>query len=89
MQLGPPPDYRLLWTWDYGTRWDDQFFFHGYGAVGRNDRRGYFLDDYRRMVDFSATHGFNGIRIWGALRSYNDGEAQLRELRAVVHRHGG
>lgn len=78
--LAAPPEYRLLWTWDYGTRWDDQFYFHGYGAVGRNDRRSYFLDDYRRMVDFSADHGYNGIVIWGALRSYNDGEAQFREL---------
>lgn len=74
------PKYRVFWTWDYGTRWDDQFYFHGYGAVGRNDRRGYFLDDYMRMVDFAAEHGVNGIVIWGALRSYNDGEDQLRKL---------
>jgi hypothetical protein len=78
------PKYRVFWTWDYGTRWDDQFYFHGYGAVGRNDRRDYFLDDYRRMVDFASLHGINGIVIWGALRSYNSGEDQLRELLAYA-----
>ncbi|NLM78394.1 MAG: hypothetical protein GX173_09955 [Ruminococcaceae bacterium] len=73
-------DYRVLWTWDYCTFWDDSNFIRGFGATGENKRRRSFLDDYKRMVDFCAVHGINGIVIWGALRAHNDGEQQLKDL---------
>jgi hypothetical protein len=76
----PPFKYRILWTWDYCTLWDDSYFARGRGAYGPNQRRTYFLEDYKRMVDFSAAHGFNGIIIWGALRAHQNGEGQLKEL---------
>ncbi len=74
------PKYRVLWTWDYCTFWDQSYFWRGKGACGANQRRAYFLEDYKRMVDYSASHGINGIVIWGALRAHNGGEGQLKEL---------
>ncbi len=74
------PKYRLFWTWDYCTLWDDSYFARGMGAFGPNQRRAYFLKDYKRMVDFCSEHGINGIVIWGALRAHNNGEEQLKEL---------
>lgn len=74
------PKYRVLWTWDYGTFWDDSYFWRGRGCNGPNQRRSHFLEDYKRMVDYSALHGFNGIIIWGALRAHDKGEEQLKEL---------
>ena len=74
------PKYRILWTWDYCTLWDDSYFARGRGAYGPNQRRPYFLEDYKRMVDFGAAHRFNGIIIWGALRAHQGGEEQLKEL---------
>src|SRR5450756_249248 len=82
------PKYRVLWTWDYCTLWDDSFFARGRGAFGPNQRRAYFLQDYKRMVDFCAAHGFNGIVIWGALRAHQNGEAQLKELATYANRKG-
>ena len=73
-------DYRVLWTWDYCVFWDDSYFVRGYGATGENNRRTYFLNDYKRMVDYCATLGINGIVIWGALRAHDDGLTQFKEL---------
>lgn len=74
------PEYRVLWTWDYCTLWDDSYFARGMGAFGPNQRRAYFLRDYKRMVDFCSDRGIGGIVIWGALRAHNSGEEQLKEL---------
>ena len=78
--LGQPPKYRVLWTWDYGVFWDDSFYWQGRGSTGENQRRSHFLKDYKRMVDFSSEHGINGIVIWGALRAHDNGVEQFREL---------
>ena len=74
------PKYRLFWTWDYCTFWDDTLYVRGTGATGVNNRRTHFLKDYKRMVDYCAGIGVNGIVIWGALRAHNDGIEQFREL---------
>lgn len=74
------PKYRTLWTWDYATYWDNSFFARGKGSTGPSVRRDAFLEDYKRMVDYSAKHHFNGIVIWGAVRAHQDGFAQLKEL---------
>src|SRR5512137_2182895 len=84
----PAPKYRTLWTWDYGTFWDDSYFWRGRGAFGPNQRRARFLVDYKRMVDFCAAHGLNGIVIWGALRAHDNGEVQLKELAAYGQARG-
>ncbi|MHB1483055.1 MAG: hypothetical protein ACYCYI_00175 [Saccharofermentanales bacterium] len=82
------PKYRVLWTWDYCTFWDHNFFWRGKGCCGVNQRRAYFLEDYKRVVDYSADHGFNGIVIWGALRAHNNGEQQLKELATYASKKG-
>lgn len=83
------PKYRVLWNWDYDTFWDDSFFWRGKGAGGVvNQRRAHFLEDYKRMVDFSASHGINAIVIWGALRAHDKGEEQLKELATYATKKG-
>jgi len=82
------PMYRVFWTWDHCTRWDDQGFWKGGMPGGESHRRAYFLQDYTRMVDFAAAHGINGIVIWGALRALRNGEEQLRELASYARGKG-
>jgi len=86
--IGIDPKYKVLWTWDYCVLWDDSYFVRGNGATGENRRRAYFLRDYKRMVDFCAERGINGIVIWGALREHDDGVAQFRELVGYGKRKG-
>jgi len=74
------PDYRVLWTWDMATYWDNSFFGRMGGCSGKNGRREAFLRDYKRLIDFSSTHHINGVVIWGAVRAHNDGFDQLKEL---------
>ncbi|MCL2815138.1 MAG: hypothetical protein FWD23_11115, partial [Oscillospiraceae bacterium] len=78
--IGQIPKYRILWTWDYCTFWDDSRYVRGIGAGAFNHRRAHFLGDYKRMVDYCAKIGVNGIVIWGALRAYDNGVEQFREL---------
>jgi hypothetical protein len=77
---GQKPEYRILWTWDYCTFWDDTRYVRGTFATGVNQRRTHFLKDYKRMVDYGAKIGVNGIVIWGALRAHDNGIEQFREL---------
>lgn len=74
------PKYRTLWTWDFGTCWDQSFFVRERGSSGKNGRRAWFLEDYKRLVDYAAAHHFNGIVIWGAVRAHQNGFEQLKEL---------
>lgn len=78
--IGEKPKYRILWTWDYCTFWDDTKFVRGSWSTGVSQRRTHFLNDYKRMVDHCAKLGFNGIVIWGALRAHDNGIEQFREL---------
>jgi len=74
------PKYRILWTWDFATCWDDSFFGREKGCTGQNSRRVNFLQDYKRLVDFASAHHFNGVVIWGAVRAHHNGMEQLKEL---------
>ncbi len=74
------PKYRVLWTWDFATCWDHSYFGRERGCSGKSSRREAFLEDYKRLVDYSAAHHFNGVVIWGAVRSHHNGENQLKEL---------
>lgn len=80
--------YRLLWTWDYCMNWDFMGFSRECGSGGENRRRRRFLGDYKRLVDFAAAHGMNGVVIWGALRAHDQGEAQLKALIAYGKQKG-
>ena len=74
------PDYRVLWTWDYTTYWDNSYFPRAWGSTGINCRREVFLRDYKRLIDFASAHHYNGVVIWGAVRAHHDGFNQLKEL---------
>lgn len=74
------PKYRVLWTWDFATCWDDSFFGREKGCSGKNARRVNFLEDYKRLIDYSSAHHFNGVVIWGAVRAHHNGFEQLKEL---------
>lgn len=74
------PKYRILWTWDFATCWDNLFFGREKGCSGKNGRRVNFLQDYKRLIDFSSAHHINGVVIWGAVRAHHNGMEQLKEL---------
>ena len=74
------PDYRVLWTWDYATYWDNSYFPRAWGSSGINCRREAFLRDYKRLIDFASAHHYNGVVIWGAVRAHHNGFDQLKEL---------
>lgn len=74
------PKYRILWTWDFATCWDDSYFGREKGCSGKNGRRVNFLQDYKRLIDFSSKHHINGVVIWGAVRAHHNGMEQLKEL---------
>lgn len=74
------PKYRVLWTWDFATGWDVSFFGREKGCTGINRRRVNFLEDYKRLIDYSSEHHINGVVIWGAVRAHHNGFEQLKEL---------
>lgn len=74
------PEYRVMWTWDFGTCWDQSLFVRERGSSGKNGRRAMFLQDYKRLVDYASAHHFNGVVIWGAVRAHEGGYEQLKEL---------
>ncbi len=80
--------YRTLWTWDFGTCWDQSLFVRERGSSGKNGRRAMFLEDYKRLVNYASAHNFNGVVIWGAVRAHQDGFAQLKELVRYGREHG-
>ena len=82
------PEYRTLWTWDFGTCWDQTLFVRERGCSGKNGRRTMFLEDYKRLVSYAEAHHLNGVVIWGAVRAHQDGFAQLRELVRYGRQHG-
>ena len=82
------PRYRILWTWDFATCWDQSLFVRERGCSGKNGRRAMFLEDYKRLVDYASLHHLNGVVIWGAVRAHQDGFAQLRELVRYGREHG-
>lgn len=64
-----------FWTWDHSTNWvlDDPGILN-LGCQNRYLKRPEtFVEDYRRLSDFAAGLGVNGIVIWGFLRDSHGG----------------
>jgi hypothetical protein len=64
-----------FWTWDHSTNWmlDDPGMLN-FGCDNRYLKRPEtFVEDYRRLTDFSAGLGVKGILIWGFLRDSHGG----------------
>jgi hypothetical protein len=78
----PALPYRIFWTWDHSTIWVR-------GVPGEQEhgcanpymkRAQDYLNDYRRIADFSGEHKLNGLIIWGFLRDRHGGVSTSKEL---------
>ena len=80
MSSGIP--YRFFWSWDHSTNWT----LHAYGAQNCGVSNAYakapevFEQDYRRVVDFAASHKINAVGIAGLLRNTHGGIESVRRL---------
>lgn len=61
-----PMPYRILWTWD---SW-----------LCDPDSADSYVAEYRRLIDFCAEWGYNGIIVWGFLDERHGGEDAAREV---------
>ena len=74
--------YRWFWNWDHRMDWG------GAGCIGSVMGGGgtfskepeAFLADFKRCVDYTADHKFNGLIIWGFLRDTHGGVEASQEL---------
>ena len=82
--------YRLLWTWDHSTNWD-------LNQPGQQEKGcdnpylkpvGAFLNDYRKLIDFMAEQGMNGLIIWGFLRDAHGGVDAAQKLCRYAEKKG-
>lgn len=74
--------YRTFWTWDHSTNWElsqvgqqEIGVFNPYGKPPKG-----FLDDYKRLVDFSSRHRIAAVVIYGFLRDTHGGIEASQEL---------
>jgi len=61
-----PMTYRIIWTWD---SW----------ICDASDADS-FVTEYKRLIDFMAEWGYNGLIIWGFIDDRHGGEASAREV---------
>lgn len=71
-----------FWTWDHSTNWKKNE--HGKQVCGANNwytkRPEAFLEDYKRLISWSADHGIETIGIAGLLRDCHGGVEAAREI---------
>jgi hypothetical protein len=78
----PALAYRLLWTWDHSTNWNLSYE----GQLDWGCANAYlkpaeaFVDDYKRLIDWSSRHHLNGFILWGFLRDAHDGVGAAQEI---------
>jgi hypothetical protein len=65
----PALKYRWLWTWDNRMEWEKEPFVESQ-----------YLDNYKTCIDYMSENGFNGLIIWGFLRSAHGGVTAGQEL---------
>jgi len=78
-----PLDIRLFWTWDHSMDWDPARLGgrQEHGCANYYYKRSEaFLEDYKRLVDFCAREGFDGIVVYGFLRDAHGGVESAKEL---------
>ncbi len=71
----PKLPHSYFWTWDHSTNWvlDDPGTMN-FGCQNRYLKKpDTFVEDYRRLTDFAADIGIEGIAIWGFLRDSHHG----------------
>lgn len=82
--------YKLFWTWDHSTNWTlnvpgNQSCGSG-NAYTKNPE--VFLSDYKRVVNWCAENGIDGVGIVGLLRDKHGGIETARELCGYAREHG-
>ncbi len=74
----PALKYRWFWTWDYRMEWDGIDPGVSSGSYLKDPSS--YLDDYKRCIDFMSENGFNGLIIWGFLRTCHGGIPAAQEI---------
>jgi hypothetical protein len=79
-----------FWTWDHSTNWmlDDPGMQIS-GCYNRYYKKPEtFVEDYRRLTDFTAGLGLKGIIIWGFLRDSHGGIKAARQVAEYAAQRG-
>ena len=82
--------YRIFWTWDHSTNW----CMHEKGSQNSGVANPYtkqpefFEMDYRRAVDWCASHGMDAVGIVGLLRDSHGGVDSVRRLCGYARERG-
>lgn len=74
--------YRFFWTWDHSMDWAPLAEgIQEYGAGNPYYKKPEdFIRDYKNLIDFSATHDFTGVIIYGFLRDCHGGIEAAKEV---------
>ncbi len=74
--------HRIFWSWDHSTNWSMNVPGEQNCGVGNEYTKkfGMFELDYRRVVDWCAEHGMEGVGIVGLLRDRHGGVDAARRL---------
>lgn len=67
--------HRIFWTWDHSTNWTlNAMGEQNSGVQNAYTKMPYVFElDYRRVVDWCAAHGMQGVGIVGLLRDRHGG----------------
>lgn len=82
--------YRIFWTWDHSTNW----CLHVPGAQNSGVANPYtkepdfFVEDYKRAVDWCADNGMDAVGIVGMLRDQHHGVDHARRICAYARQKG-
>ncbi|MFH2068740.1 MAG: sugar phosphate isomerase/epimerase family protein [Candidatus Omnitrophota bacterium] len=74
--------HRLFWTWDHSMDWVPLAFGIQESGCANPYLKGpeVFIQDYKRLIDFSARNNFTGITIYGFLRDIHGGVDAAKEI---------
>lgn len=82
--------HRIFWTWDHSTNWTlNAMGEQNSGVQNAYTKMPYVFElDYRRVIDWCAAHGMQGVGIVGLLRDRHDGVKAARRLCAHAREKG-
>ena len=74
--------HKLFWNWDHSTNWKLNVNGIQNTGVGNYYTKApeVFETDFKRMVDFAAANGIDGVGVVGLLRDSHGAEASARRL---------
>jgi hypothetical protein len=81
---------RVFWTWDHSTEW--VLNRSGAQTIGASNHYGRttenFVDDYKRLLEWSGKHHIDAVVIWGLLRDTHGGVESAKKLCDVANKNG-